>query len=488
MPNFNYRKLLGVYRAGVGDRFSDVNKIDNMFIELSRDVIGFNNRITALEAVPASMVTSADFVNNTITGLIILENTLPGSKITDQSITGAKIVINSANGITDANVAPAAAIQLSKLDLSTLSHSDLLNIGTLSHPALESGIASLTADMTAAEADIDNAETAISNLQTRVGTTTLNTVAQTVTAAINELQSEISGYPPLPSGDVTITGTQTQYHIITATGVNDTLGVTTGLKALAGTGQNSIQSLSSVAVLSDQASATVDGSGNAILSAGSAVNLVSTNNHAVIAAEEAIVALISGTEIVHADESGVTISLPINMDLNKITNLAAGVDDNDAVTMAQLNPYMVTPTFVYQEGAISSGINLYAEMTDNSVTLPSGTWDLQGEIEFFPVPGSGQPGFRTTGYLWALANGDNTPSIPTLVSGLVYGQAKPGNNFTLHNLDPTGAGTIQSDYLTTGICTVQFYTNTEVFLVPYCQMDDDSVTGGRTLIRARRLL
>lgn len=278
MPNFNYRKLIGVYRAGVGDRFSDVNKIDNMFLEVAKDHTDFGNRLKALEAVPASGITTTDFIANTINGTIILEASLPGSKLTDGSITGAKLVLNSSEGITDANIAPNAGIQLSKLDLSTLSHGDLLNHGTLTHVQIEAELDSLASGTENVDGRLTSAETNIGTLQTQMGASTLNTTAQTVTAAINEVNAAVSGIViPDTSGVVTITGTQTINHPIVATGVDDVLGVVTNLQYASETGVQQLKTSSSLGLLTAGASATSTGNENVILSAGATISINGTN-------------------------------------------------------------------------------------------------------------------------------------------------------------------------------------------------------------------
>jgi hypothetical protein len=495
MPNFNYRKLLGIYRAGVGDRFSDVNKIDNMFIELSRDVVGFNNRIAVLEAIPASVFTSLDFDNNSISGLIIQEETLPGSKITDNSITGDKLVINSLSGLSDANFAPDASISIGKLDLSSLNHGDLLNIGTMTHATLESTISTIGTDLDAAEANIVNAQSAIAVLQTQMGTTTLNTTAQTVTAAINELRADISGYPALPSGQVSVTGTQTMHHLIRATGVDDVLDVAPGIKAITDTGMNGIQSLSSLSLLTDQAAAVSDGSGNVVVSAGSAVSLVGDNNTLVLASEERTRVLVDSVEVIAITSGEVLVDASILPDSASVQVGASGNPWNEVHANNIYADYVYADNIVgplsldktYAESNFTTDCQFWAEISgDNYVSLNTGTWEMEGSIEFSNLaPGSGDPNYTGTSYKWAASNGSNLPSVPANASGtVVLGQFWPGNSQVLHQF-PTP---VTNDWLITGPFTIAIAADsTPVYLAPYVACSNPEYTYVRTTIRATKI-
>jgi hypothetical protein len=263
MPNFSLRKLIGIYKNGSGGGISDFNKINNMFFELAKDIVAFNARIKVIEAFPLTTLTSSSFAANTILGTIILDGSLSGAKVTDGTITGTKLVLNSSQGITDANIAPSAAIKASKLDLSTLSHASLLNVGVLTHAQIESALGIIGTLASGNVADIATAENNISALQTVVGSATLNTTAQNITSAINELQADISSYvSPYSSGVVDIIGTQTQYSLLRCTGVDDAIEPTPYLQAYDGPGIAGLRSTTSLAIMTNGVSPQTDTNGN----------------------------------------------------------------------------------------------------------------------------------------------------------------------------------------------------------------------------------
>jgi len=434
MPNFNYRHLSGVYRNGVGDRYSDYSRIDNMFIELSRDLPVIYNRLSDLEEIDISVLTSDNFTSNTIVGTIILEGSLPGSKITDGSITAAKLVLNSSNGIKNENIAANAAIDISKINLGTLSHTSLTNIGTLTHSQLESSLSTLGTLASGVYTRIGSAETNISTLQTQMGITPLNTDAQTVTAAINELQSEISGYvSPTISGGVLINGDQTQYHLLRATGVENVI----------------------------------------------------EQSDILVAADSLLLPKISGVPT--AAQMG-HIGIASDVSGNLIT-----VDESGAVTQV-MNLWPTDRTSAVS--AACSG-NYWVEMSGNAVSVGAGIWELTGSIIFGCDSFSQNPFYARTGYKISQENGTNSgvtdPPDPSGLT-LLHGEWHPG--ISVNESGPNvievyrPSSTSDSDYVHVVPLFPTIFTASEdtmVFVDPYIFSNAPNSARVKTYLYAKKI-
>ncbi len=217
MVNFHYRTLSGVYRVGIGmSAVGDYIALQSSLLELSKDLPAFDTRITTLENLETGILGTLQFLPQTIPGSAIMTNSMPGDRILDNSIPGSKIVTNSLLGLTDANLSPNANINPSKINLSLLSHTQIADIGILTHPQIDTRIGQLFADVgstpgtplteslqsqvTDIDAAIVTIENDISVLENFVVPAPLGTTAQTVSAAINELVSEFMGGGPSGSG------------------------------------------------------------------------------------------------------------------------------------------------------------------------------------------------------------------------------------------------------------------------------------------------
>ncbi|MFA5746186.1 MAG: hypothetical protein WC932_05015 [archaeon] len=221
MPNFSYRGLSGLYKGSLGNQLSDYIKIDTSFLELSKDLRDMSVRLVALEATTAGELTDANFVVNTISGNILLENTVAGSKLQDGTITGDKIVTNSIYGLTDANIATNAAINPSKIALGDITHSSLKEVGTNTHPVIDSKLSQLFSDLgssygtpegTSIKAGLTSLTSNFNILNTFVDRRALSTTAQTVGQAINELHADVNAISF--SGVISQTGTVANHFII----------------------------------------------------------------------------------------------------------------------------------------------------------------------------------------------------------------------------------------------------------------------------------
>lgn len=225
MINFVRRPLSGFYKGSLANQFSDYIKIDNSFLELALDLPLLDQRITTLESNALGILTTSNFVTNSISGTVILENTISGSKLQDSSIPGSKIVVNSLSGITDANIAANAAINPSKIDLGLLSHTQIKDIGSRTHAQIDNQLDQVFSDIgstpgsplaqaldtrvTANAAGIAGLSSSFSALNNYVAPATLTTNAQVVSSAINELKAALqsvgaSGYSIQGPGVTTV--------------------------------------------------------------------------------------------------------------------------------------------------------------------------------------------------------------------------------------------------------------------------------------------
>lgn len=195
MPiNFVFRNLTGSYRGSTANAINDYVKVSNMFLEIAKDLTSIDSRIKALEATTVTIITNNNFTANSINGTVIASGTMPGTALQNNSITGDQIVINSVHGLVDANIATGANINPSKIDLGNLSHTQIKDIGSNTHPQIDTfidltnaAIISTNNDITAINTTLGVLNSDLSILNAYVDPQGLSTIAQTVAPAINEL-------------------------------------------------------------------------------------------------------------------------------------------------------------------------------------------------------------------------------------------------------------------------------------------------------------
>lgn len=203
MPTFTYRPLSGFYKGSFANQLSDYTKINNSFLELSKDIPSLDARLHVLEANGVGIFSTGNFEINSIQGSILADGSVPGNKITNNSITGDQIVLNSVHGLTDANISSAANISASKINLGEIDHELLENVGSHTHPQIDTDLNQLFHDVgssegaplsvpldsrvTANAAQIVSLQGSLSTLNSYVNPGALSTTAQTVSAAINEI-------------------------------------------------------------------------------------------------------------------------------------------------------------------------------------------------------------------------------------------------------------------------------------------------------------
>lgn len=203
MINYKYRQLSGFYKGQSSTSFADYNKINNGMLELSKDLPSLDSRIGLLEGSVSGILTNANFLPGTINGNIITPGTINGSVIEAGTITGSQIITNSLTGITDANIAANANINPSKINLALISHTQLKDIGSNTHPQIDQDLTQLFADIgdtpgvglpiplqTQITGFTSSLATVTGNLQTLtnyVDPISLSTTSQQVGPAINEL-------------------------------------------------------------------------------------------------------------------------------------------------------------------------------------------------------------------------------------------------------------------------------------------------------------
>lgn len=217
--NFTFRPITGYYRGSIGNQLSDYIKISNMFLEISGDISNFDSRIAALEANLRQTVTNDNFELGSINGAVITNNSLPGSAIENNSIDGSKIVTNSINGIKNENIASDANINPSKIDLSNLSHTQIKDIGSNTHPQIDAQLGQLWGDtgltngvpagtslltlINGNSSALSALATNLSNISSFVGSTPLATSSQVLSGAVNEL---FSSFQTISASGTTIVG------------------------------------------------------------------------------------------------------------------------------------------------------------------------------------------------------------------------------------------------------------------------------------------
>lgn len=223
MPNFVtpisfvYKPLSGFYQGSI---FGGINRVppdyiilNSSLLEIHNDLINLDTAISNISITASGLLTNANFAVGSINANILQPGTITGNLIANNTITGNMLVLNSITGIVDANIASNAAINPSKIDLSLLSHTQLKDIGTNSHPQIDTQLAQLWHDVGSTlgsplpvslvhltnlySSAINNLNVGIATIESFIGapagfpSPALATTAQTVITAINELRTEL---------------------------------------------------------------------------------------------------------------------------------------------------------------------------------------------------------------------------------------------------------------------------------------------------------
>lgn len=153
MPNlavpisFVFSPLSGHYSGGFRNP-PDYIKLNTQLLEIHNDLVNLDTYMSNLNSVVASgILSNTNFNTGSINANILQPGTITGNLIAPGSITGADIISNSLLGITDANIASNANINPSKINLSLLSHTQIRDIGTNTHPQIDSQLSQLFHDI-----------------------------------------------------------------------------------------------------------------------------------------------------------------------------------------------------------------------------------------------------------------------------------------------------------------------------------------------------
>jgi hypothetical protein len=400
-------------------------------LELSKDIPAFDSRISVLEKATGTIFTNNNFTVNTILGSMLQDASIPASKLIGQ-ITGDQLVTNSIHGITNENIASSAAIAISKIDISTLNHSQLQGVATLTHAQIENQLTSLSVSITEDENSIAITNAAIGSVNTFLGNRVLSTTANDVTDAINELKTEVSNFSVIIPSGANFTGNQDQYHVLRATGANHTIE------------ESQVQALDTGILLPSQSFVPSTPT--------SGIEIYGRNN-----------------QVYAIDTSG------------DIYNLCQGSGSSFS--------------YLTQTSLVCSGINSWCEMTNNSITLPPGTWELNGHVVFDTTDGTAQIG--AIGYKWSSNNGDNGSTVPSDITNaaVLVGKLNPIDNITTHMVMTNYAGIVNHNpgnqiiaFLTpTSPVVITTTASTPVYLDPWCSLYDPTHVIAQVMIYAKRL-
>jgi hypothetical protein len=427
MANFMFRKLQGDYRGGT---YPDWSRINACFKELSQDIPSFDTRISLLENASSAILTDSNFVINTISGSILKDGTILATKLAG-SITGSMLVSNSADGITNANIASNAAISISKLDLSTLSHSQLLSVGTLTHAQLESTLTTLTTSVDGIDDGLVLTNAAVASVNGFLGDRALSTTASDVTDAINELKNEIASISVVIPSGANFTGNQDQYHIMRAIGANHSIE------------ESPIQALDTGVLFPSQAfTPSIPASG---------VELYAYNN-----------------QVYAINTSGDTYNL-----CQATSSLA----------------------YLSAKSPVCSGVNAWCQMTDNFVTLTPGTWEITGHVAFNITDSVNNIGAIGYKWASENGNNGSSPAPADPLTTLVCGMYNPAEDLVAAQSFPIYNGLLNMQFGTPFVCAwtptsplvVTVTSSTPIYLDPWCSLYNTNNILVQTFIYAKRL-
>ena len=185
---FKHQPLNGVYSLNRSNWYlEDFPKIASSFDALKDDIPELTSRIAVLEATISGLLTTDSFDTNSLAGTYFengtisagaLEGDIPGSKFTS---------------LTDTNFAPDAHISPSKIHFDQLKHSMLEDIGTRTHSQIDAIFPSLFPLLGDFAGPLFSNEWQLAQIRNRVWPSSLNTDAQQIGPAINELDLTLSG-------------------------------------------------------------------------------------------------------------------------------------------------------------------------------------------------------------------------------------------------------------------------------------------------------
>lgn len=208
MPiNFAFRQLSGFYNGGVNNRQPDYLNLNNSLLEIHQDIVALYG-LTASEAIAFSgTITQDNFQTGSINANVLLPGSITTDLIASGTITGGQIITNSIFGLTDANISSNANISASKINVGQISHTQISNIGTNTHPSIDSQLSQLWQDtgltngliqspsllylIDVNAATISQINSSLATTQAYVNRATLSTTSQTLSAAINELVTDL---------------------------------------------------------------------------------------------------------------------------------------------------------------------------------------------------------------------------------------------------------------------------------------------------------
>jgi len=180
-------------------------------------------------------------------------------------------------------------------------------------------------------------------------------------------------------------------------------------------------------------------------------------------------------------------NLPIRL-IGKIgtTQAIAGVWSSNASDIVVGHPLEPSKEFYNQSSILAAPTSsvIWMLMVSNSISLPSGVWELYGYTKF---QGTGIQLYNSVKMRWTSANGANSSTPPTDISGastltvettpdvtdMEYGYAS-ANTFTQHSLMSTPL-------------RVRVHSSSTVYLVPYVELSNVSAGRVKTYIYAKRV-